>query len=174
VARKGDAPPSGSSALDFRFGSKEDMCSATRDVRFGPIADSCTAANYFYPQHHNHGSEGDGRFSALDLARPPLITLNRKSVEQRGRWSWGGASARAFLAHASTRAFLGDSSAHIFLGGASARASCAADSVFVRALGADLGWAASTAGDVMSGAGAGVVVRVCIVPGCQGFGGPER
>jgi hypothetical protein len=25
--------------LNVRFGSKADMCSATRDVRFGPIAD---------------------------------------------------------------------------------------------------------------------------------------
>ena len=68
-----------------------------------------------------------------------LIALNGKSVGQRGLLVvarlcnvliLGGASARAFLADASTRAFLG---------GTSARASRAADSIFARASGADLG-----------------------------------
>jgi hypothetical protein len=64
---------------------KADMCSATRDVRYGPKADSCTAANYFYPQHLITDPKAMADFQgALGLARPALITLNRKSVEQRG------------------------------------------------------------------------------------------
>src|SRR5262249_57996673 len=60
------------------------------------------------------------------------------------------------------------------LGGSSARVARAADPIFARASGADLGWAASTACDVMSGAGAGPVLRVCIASGCQGAGRPDR
>jgi hypothetical protein len=64
---------------------KADMCGATAHVCFGPIADSCTAANYFYPQHLITDPKAIADFQgALDLGRPALITLNRKSVEQRG------------------------------------------------------------------------------------------
>jgi hypothetical protein len=54
------------------------------------------------------------------------------------------------------------------------RCARAADPIFGKAAGSGLGCAASTDGDVMSGAGAGVDVRVCIVSGRQGFGRPER
>jgi hypothetical protein len=65
---------------------KADMCIAAAHVCFGPKkADSCTAANYFYPQHLITDPKAMADFQdALGLARPALITLNRKSVEQRG------------------------------------------------------------------------------------------
>src|SRR5262245_44629486 len=63
----------------------------------------------------------------------------------------------------------------LFLSGASARAARASDPIFATASsGADLGWAASTACDDMSGAGADVAVRVFIASGCHGAGRPER
>src|SRR5262245_44732856 len=59
---------------------------------------------------------------------------------------------------------------------ASARAARASDSILAKASGADLGWAARTAGDVMSGAGAGSVVRVFIAFALsyRGAGRPVR
>ena len=58
-----------------------------------------------------------------------------------------------------------------FLCVASALAARAAGSAFATTSGADctFGAAASTSGDIMSGAGAGAAASVCIESGCQGF-----